>query len=58
MLRFWMSITTINTALMLGGLPACTPYVYSDSVQTLSTKMASIDSSYQTGNQKILAEKH
>jgi hypothetical protein len=38
-------------------LPACSPYVYSDSVQTLNSKMHAIDSSYQDNAQKILAER-
>ena len=37
---------------------ACSPYVYSDNVQTLSSKMRSIDSSYQENTQKIVAERH
>jgi hypothetical protein len=38
-------------------LPACSPYVYSDSVQTLNTKMHAVDSSYQDTALKIAAEK-
>ena len=37
---------------------ACSPYVFSDNVQTFSTKMAAIDSSYQDSEEKILAEQH
>jgi hypothetical protein len=37
---------------------ACSPYVYSDNVQTLTSKMGSIDSSYQENTQKIVAERH
>jgi hypothetical protein len=38
-------------------LPACSPYVYSDSVQTLNTKMHAVDSSYQDTALRIAAEK-
>jgi hypothetical protein len=41
-----------------GTLSACSPYVFSNDVQTLSTKMASIDASYQDSARKIVAEQH
>jgi hypothetical protein len=37
---------------------ACSPYVFSDNVQTFSTEMRAIDSSYQDSAQKIVAEQH
>ena len=45
-------------ALACGVQSACSPYVFSENVQTLSTKMASIDASYQDNAQKIVAERH
>ncbi len=45
-------------ALACGVQSACSPYVFSDNVQTLSTKMGSIDASYQDNAQKIVAERH
>lgn len=39
-------------------LSACSPYMFSDNVQTFSTEMGSIDVSYQVSKQKILAERH
>jgi hypothetical protein len=50
------SIATTSLAFLI--LSSCSPYVYSSDVQTLSTKMASIDTSYQDGGQQIIAEKH
>src|SRR6516162_1343544 len=37
---------------------ACSPYVYSDNVRTLSSEMGSIDASYKENAQKIVAERH
>lgn len=37
---------------------ACSPYVFSDNVQTLSTQMGSIDASYKENAQKIISERH
>jgi hypothetical protein len=42
----------------LASLSACSPYVFSDNVQTFSSKMGSIDSSYQDEAHKIVAERH
>jgi hypothetical protein len=45
-------------AFACGVQSACSPYVFSENVQTFSTKMASIDASYQDNAQKIVAERH
>jgi hypothetical protein len=45
-------------AFACGVQSACSPYVFSDDVQTLSAKMGSIDASYQDNIQKIIAERH
>jgi hypothetical protein len=45
-------------AFACGVQAACSPYVFSENVQALSTKMASIDASYQDSAQKIVAERH
>jgi cytochrome c556 len=44
-------------ALACGAPTACSPYVYTDNVQTLSSTMGAVDSSYQDTTQKIAAEK-
>jgi len=43
--------------LAAGGLAACSPYAYSDSATSLSTKMAAIDTASKDTTQKIAAEK-
>jgi hypothetical protein len=48
----------VAAALTCGAQSACSPYLFSDNVQTLNTKMGSIDASYQDNAQKILAERH
>jgi hypothetical protein len=45
-------------AFACGMQSACSPYVFSENVQTFSTRMASIDASYQDSAQKIVAERH
>jgi hypothetical protein len=55
----WLSAAlVIATAITCGSLPACSPYVFSNDVQTLSTKTASIDASYQENKQKTLSEQY
>jgi hypothetical protein len=41
-----------------GVLYGCSPYVFSDQIQTLNTKVGAIDTAYQDTAQKILMEKH
>ena len=43
-------------ALACGAMSACSPYVFSDEIQTFSNKVKSIDSTYQDSKQKIAAE--
>src|SRR5438270_13761177 len=45
-------------AFACGVQSACSPYVFSENVQTFSTKMTSTDASYQDNAQKIVAERH
>ena len=45
-------------AFTCGVQSACSPYLFSENVQTLRNKMWSIDASYQDNAQKILAERH
>jgi hypothetical protein len=51
-------LTLAGALLAPGLLASCSPYAFSDDVQALSTKMASIDTSSQDTAQKIVAEKH
>ena len=48
----------VAISLASGVLAACSPYAFSDDVQTLSTKMSSIDTSYQSTSQNITTEQH
>src|SRR6516165_5447625 len=48
----------IAAALAYVSPTACSPYVFTDNVQTFNTKMGAIDSSYQDSAQKIVAERH
>ena len=45
-------------AIACGVQSACSPYVFSENVRALSTKMASIDASYQDNARKIVDERH
>jgi hypothetical protein len=47
----------VALSLVSSVLAACSPYAFSDDVQTLSTKMSSIDTSYQSTSQNITTER-
>jgi hypothetical protein len=50
------ALAGVAFSLTSGALAACSPYAFSDDVQTLSTKMSSVDASYQSTSQNITAE--